>query len=520
VRLLTAEEMRAVDRYAIEALGIPALVLMENAGRAIADEVRRFEDAEARVRSRRAGAAPRWIVLVGKGNNGGDGIVCARHLADAGYGVQLLYAEQPDRWNGEVGLQRDIAKRIGIPTAVYQPGCPIDWNAWDGIVDALLGTGATGAPREPVASLIREAAASGLPVVSADVPSGLNADTGEVYDPCIRARVTVALAAAKRGLAQHPGASCAGKVIVRPIGIPEAAFRQRAIQTFRLDEETFRSELGLALPLARPADAHKGTFGHALVAAGSREMSGAGWLCAKAALRSGCGLVSWAMPETLTPAMTGRLPEAMLRPVPDGGTGEWRGTNPARLAEWASGRQAAVIGPGMGRWPGDSDWLRELWDRLHVPLVLDADALNMLADAGEPFIHWPGKPTPVVLTPHPGEMGRLCGVSVREVQRDRIETARRYAVSHGVTVVLKGAGTVVASPDGRAFVNPTGNPGMATGGAGDVLAGLIGGLLAQGLDGPAAAAAGAFAHGAAGDRAAASRGGFGSLIAGDIIEAL
>ncbi|WP_276355569.1 NAD(P)H-hydrate dehydratase [Cohnella caldifontis] len=520
MRLVSAEEMRAVDRYAIDALGIPALVLMENAGRAVADEVIRFEGGRSQERRRRNGAAPRWIVLVGKGNNGGDGIVCARHLADAGYDVLLLYAEQPDGWGGEAGTQRDIARRIGIPSAIYGTGEPVAWEAWDGIVDALLGTGASGAPREPYAALIREASASGLPVVAVDLPSGLNADTGEALDPCFRARITVALAAAKRGLSQHPGVSYAGEVVVRPIGIPEIAFRHADIRTFRLDAETMRSQLGLAFPPERPADAHKGTFGHALIAAGSREMSGAGLLCAKAALRSGCGLVSWAVPEGLSPALAGRLPEALLRTAADGGSGDWRMVPAERLAELAAGKQAMVIGPGMGRWPGDSAWLRELWDRLDTALVLDADALNMLAEAGEPFLRWPRKETPVVLTPHPGEMARLCGLSAKEVQRDRIESARRFAAAHGVTLVLKGAGTVVAAPDGRAFVNPTGNPGMATGGSGDVLAGLIGGLLAQGLDGPGAAAAGTYAHGAAGDRAAAARFSPGSLIAGDIVDAL
>lgn len=518
--LVTSEEMRAIDRYTIDVIGIPALVLMENAGRAIAQEVIRLAAEEPQRRRRAGGEAPRWVVLVGKGNNGGDGIVCARHLAEHGFEVLLLYAGPPDGWTGEAGVQRDIARRLGLPSAVYGEGEPIDWDRWDGIVDALLGTGTMGPPREPYASLIREAVESGLPIVAADLPSGLNADTGEAADPCIRARVTVALAVRKRGLMLYPGADYAGEVVVRPIGIPEAAVRRQGVNAFLLDEETLRSHFGLSVPPVRAADTHKGTYGHVLVAAGSRNMSGAGLLCAKAALRAGAGLVTWAVPESLALPLAGRLPEAMLRGIRDGGSGEWRMSSALDLAALTEGKKAAVVGPGMGRWTGDKDWLRELWESVNVPLVLDADALNMLADTEEPWTAWPRREAPVVLTPHPGEMARLCGMTVREVQRDRINLARQLAGRSGASIVLKGAATVVAAPDGRAYVNTTGNPGMATGGAGDVLAGVIGGLLAQGLDGVAAAAAGVYWHGAAGDRAAAARYDPASVIAGDILEAL
>ncbi|MBW5447986.1 NAD(P)H-hydrate dehydratase [Cohnella sp. CFH 77786] len=520
--LVTAEEMRAIDRYAVDGIGIPALVLMENAGREIAEEIVRRESAGAWGRCRIAGrnGAPRWVVLVGKGNNGGDGIVCARHLAERGIEVQLLYAMPPDSWAGEAGVQRDIAAKMGLPSAVYGEGGGFDWRAWDGIVDALLGTGASGAPREPYASLIREANASGLPIVAADVPSGLDADTGQVANPCIRASVTVALALLKRGLLLHPGAEAAGEVVVRPIGIPAAAVRQLELNTYVLDGDTLREKLGISLPLRRDADTHKGTYGHVLIAAGSRDMSGAGLLCSRAALRAGSGLVTWAVPERLAMPLAGRLPEAMIRGLPDGGSGEWRSTPAAQVSALAEGKQAVVAGPGMGRWTGDSAWLRELWESASAPIVLDADALNMLADAGESFAEWPRRTRPAVLTPHPGEMARLCGLTVREVQRDRIGCARRYAELHGVTIALKGARTVVAGPDGSAYVNTTGNPGMATGGSGDVLAGVIGALLAQGLDAVQAAAAGVYWHGAAGDRAAAARFTSASLIAGDIVDAL
>jgi ADP-dependent NAD(P)H-hydrate dehydratase / NAD(P)H-hydrate epimerase len=526
--LVTAKEMREIDRHAIENIGIPALVLMENAGRAIAEEVVRLQSARRPMECGvgDAGRAPRWLVLVGKGNNGGDGIVCARHLAEQGYEAALLYAMPPEQLAGDAAVQRDIAQRMGLTAAVYDAGgTPPDWSRWDGIVDALLGTGAAGAPREPYASLIREANASGLPIVAADVPSGLDADTGEPGDPCIRASVTVALAFMKRGLLLYPGADAAGKVVVQPIGIPAAAAEERQVRTYVLDERTLERRFDMRIPLPRKPDTHKGTYGHVLVAAGSRHMSGAGLLCAGAALRTGCGLVTWAVPQLLELPLAGRLPEAMLRGVADGGSGEWRDTSAAEVAGLAVGKQAVAAGPGLARWTDDSAWLRELWGAIDAPLVLDADALNMLADAGRStgvpsFAAWPRRAAATVLTPHPGEMARLCGLSVSEVQRDRIGLARQFAVHHGVTLVLKGARTVVATPEGDAYVNTTGNPGMATGGAGDVLAGVIASLLAQGLDAGQAAAAGVYLHGVAGDRAAGKRPSPGSLIAGDIIDEL
>lgn len=533
MHLVTSEEMRALDRYVIDRIGLPAAVLMENAGRAIAEAALALTLSSADSNSARHGRSQRWLVLAGKGNNGGDGIVAARHLIERGAEAEILFAEPPDRLTGDAALQRDAAARLGVPAAVYAPGA-VDWRMYDGVIDALLGTGTKGAPREPYASLIREANASGLPIVAADIPSGLDADTGAVYEPCIRAVRTVALAFMKRGLALYPGAEYAGAVVTAPIGIPARLADERGIRVFRLDEAAVRSRLGVDPALPRRADTHKGTYGSVLVAAGSPRMAGAGLLCVRAALRAGCGLATWALPASLAPALLGRVPEAMLAPLPDGGRGGWSGVAPEALAgELAgAGEPALVLGPGLGRFAGDSGWLRRIWDAAAgcagpegggraVPLVLDADALNMLADADD-FASWPKRPAdmPAVLTPHPGEMARLIRSSTAAVQRDRIGTARDYAVKHGVVLVLKGAATVTALPDGTVYVNTTGNAGMATGGSGDVLAGIIGSLLAQGLPAGTAAAFGVWLHGAAGDRAAAARPSPASLLAGDIIEYL
>lgn len=514
LELVTSAEMRAIDADTIERIGIPEAALMENAGRAVAEEARRYAAADGR------GTGFRWLILAGKGNNGGDGLVCARHLRDMGFAAAVLYAEPPERMKGAAALQRDIARRLGIAERVYAPGATGWFDGCDGLIDALLGTGSAGEPRAPYDSLIEAATGSGLPVVAMDIPSGLNADTGEVAQACIRAKLTVALAYAKRGLHQHPGAELAGEVAVRPIGIPADAAERAGVNVRLLDERSLRAQLGLTFPLPRRADSHKGTYGHTLIAAGSALMSGAGLLSARAALRAGSGLVSWAQPAAAAAGQLGPAPEIMRRAVADDGGGAWRDTSPQALIDAASGVDAVVLGPGMGRWPGDGSWLRAVLERLDVPVVVDADALNMLADGGMPPPEfWRGRHT-AVLTPHLGEMARLAGLSVPEVQRDRIGLARDFAAAHGVIVVLKGARTVVAAPDGSAFVNTTGNPGMATGGAGDVLAGIIGSLLGQSLAPPAAAAYGVYWHGVAGDRAAAARPQAASLIAGDIVEAL
>lgn len=532
--VVTAGEMRRLDRLAIEGIGMPAMVLMENAGRAIADEALRLIEAKGRVG--RAREQERWLVLVGKGNNGGDGLVAARHLLEAGVAVDAALAVAAEELTGEARQQAELAARFGVPCLdASQPGTALPWQRYSGVIDALLGTGAAGAPREPYAALIRAANDSGLPIVAADIPSGLDADTGAVHEPCIRAHSTVALAFLKRGLCQHPGAQAAGHVRAAPIGIPRQLARELGIAVRYITPATIQEALGLedgaqGLPPRIP-DSHKGTYGHVLAAAGSAAMLGAGLLAVSAALRAGSGLVTWALPASVAALAAGRIPEAMLAPLaelpsasqeqPSAASGGWPLVPPQALAEEASARSAVLIGPGLGRWTNDSQWLRSLWESLDRPLVLDADALNMLADAGN-FRSWPRpRNRPVILTPHPGEMARLLRSSVREVQANRIGAAQSFAKNNQVILVLKGARTVTATPDGSVYINSTGNPNMATGGSGDVLAGIIVSLLAQGLPAHKAAALGVYLHGQAGDKAAAARPGHGSsLLAGDIVEQL
>ncbi|MDQ0494554.1 NAD(P)H-hydrate dehydratase [Paenibacillus brasilensis] len=568
--MVTADEMRQLDRYTIDKLGIPALTLMENAGRAVADEVLklcamksrsgngRLEEQEnqtcdadsaevfrwrATEKVSRTGPGDllshrevirvepwshgrhavwqreHWYILVGKGNNGGDGLVAARHLTDAGLHVTVVYADSPDTLRGEAAAGRDVIAALGIPVIVYGRDA-LDLRGASGIVDALLGTGTQGPPREPYASLIRQANASGAPLVSVDVPSGLDADTGALHEPCIRACVTVCLAYLKRGLVQYPGAEAAGEVVVRYIGIPPGLARECGVQLRLLTRDTLREALNVDISRRRVPDGHKGTYGHVLVAAGSLRMSGAGLLAARAALRIGSGLVTWAVPEALLPHVIGAAPELMLAAAATGRDGEWNADSADELLQLAQARDVLAVGPGLGRFTADTGWLRRLWEEYDGPLVLDADALNILASAGPELEAWKRRSAAVVLTPHPGEMARLLGISTAEVQRDRITHAREYARTRGVTLVLKGARTVIACPDGAAYINTTGHAGMATGGAGDVLTGIIAGLLAQGLNASQAAAFGVYLHGVAGETAARHRQHPAAVVAGDIIEAL
>lgn len=504
--VVTNREMRELDQYTIETVGIPALVLMENAGREVASSAQAYFADQKKA----------WLVLAGKGNNGGDAIVAARHLAQWGHRVHIVYADEPGNLKGEAAVQRDIAQRLGIPSSVYQ-SASVDWQAFDGIIDGLLGTGTKGSPREPYSSLIQQANASGLPVIAIDIPSGVDADTGTVYDPCIHAAHTVTLAFIKRGIVQHPGIAAAGKISVAPIGIPEEAAEKHGVKTFLINERLLKERMGVEWSRQRQANAHKGTYGHVLVAAGSRRMSGAGLLCAKAALRGGCGLVTWAVPDKLVEPLIGHAPEVMLSGVPDAGLGDWSQTNPDLLLALADGKDAVAVGPGIGRFLNGEGWVRALWEGVAAPLVLDADAINSMADAE--YEKWPRRQAVTVLTPHPGEMARLMKTSVQSVQKDRIGIAEQFAVQHGVTLVLKGAQTVVATPDGAAYINTTGNPGMSTGGTGDVLTGVIASLLAQGYDAAQAACLGVYLHGRAGDQTAARRG-ESSLLASDLLEHL
>ena len=500
MRICGAEEMRAIDRAAIEGLGIPGIQLMERAGAAVATAVQRRL------------ARPAVAVYCGPGNNGGDGWVAARLLHGRGAAVTVISTVEPAALTGDARLAFEAAERAAVPWAALQSAPQEPDRVPAVVVDALLGTGLTRAPDGRHAEAIQRVNAArlrGAHVVAVDVPSGLSADTGQPLGACVQADTTVTFAFLKRGLALFPGVALAGAVEVADIGISDEAAARVPPQCELLTE----AEVRALVPRLAP-DAHKGAAGRVLVVAGSPGKTGAAHLTIAGALRGGAGLVTLASrPEVLPVALAGR-PEAMSLALPGDGPLALPDLDP--LVEAALAADALVMGPGIPRGPGTARFLRQLAGRARVPCVLDADALNALADEPDLLASWP---VPAVLTPHPGEMGRLAQLSIGEVQRDRVGVAREKANAWGCVVVLKGARTVVADPAEPAAVIPTGNPGMATGGTGDVLAGLCGALLAGGMAPFAAARAAAWIHGRAGDLAARRHGQRG-MLAGDLAEEL
>jgi NAD(P)H-hydrate epimerase len=380
----------------------------------------------------------------------------------------------------------------------------------DLVVDALLGTGSRGAPAGRVAAAITAINASGRPVLALDVPSGLDADGGASPGPVVHATRTATFVGLKRGLVTGRDAALAGEVTVAPIGIPETEVA-RDITTFLLE----RSDVAPHFP-RRARDAHKGTYGHLLVVAGSLGKTGAAALAARAARRGGAGRVTVATASSQQPIVATLVLEAMTAAVPETPARSVGAKAVPLLQELAAARDAVALGPGLGLDEETQAVARTLMETLAQPLVIDADGLTALAGHLDVLATARG---PRCLTPHPGEMARLLGASVSDVERDRIGCARAFAVAHRVHLVLKGHRSVVAAPDGRVFVNPTGNPGMASGGTGDVLTGLAGAFLARALEAGAALAAAVFLHGRAGDVAAA-RVGEESLVASDVIDAL
>ena len=506
--VFTADEMRAVDRRAITELGIPGVTLMENAGRGAADVVA----AMLRTLGSRGRRTAPVAVVCGKGGNGGDGFVLARALQRRGVRSRVLLAFPPAEVHGDAALKFCALRRAGIPARVIDDEGALRTALAEAsiVVDALLGIGARGAPSGPVARAIEAINRAGRPVVALDVPSGIDADGGPPAGPAVRASVTVTFAGLKRGLLVFPGAGYAGDVRVVPIGVP-AAEVSRSITTFLLEA----GDVAPHFP-PRARDAHKGTYGHLLVVAGSIGKTGAAALAAMAAMRSGSGLVTVATPESQQPIVAGLAREPMTAPLPETPAGTLALAAHDALVHLGLARDAVAIGPGLGLEAQTQEVVRRLARDLARPMAIDADGLTALAGHLHLLREARG---PRCLTPHPGEMARMLGVKVEDVQRDRIETVRAFSSRYRVHCVLKGATSVIGAPDGRVFLNPTGNPGMASGGTGDVLTGILGGFLARGMDACAALCAAVYIHGLAGDLAAA-RVGEEALVASDVVEAL
>jgi len=492
-RLVGAATMRGLDRFTIEERGIPGELLMEHAGMAVARAV---------LAVRPPGGAV--LVVCGRGNNGGDGWVVARNLHGLDVPVEVVHVGDPESLSGDAGASFARARAAGVPHAAFDGTLP----EAEVVVDALFGTGlsreVTGDPARAIHAV--NAASDTAVVVAVDLPSGVDADTGQLHGVAVDADVTVTIAAPKLGLALEPGRSQAGDVVVARIGIPDAAPGLDA------DAELWTAAAaGLRLP-ERPEAGHKGHFGHVLVVAGSEGKTGAAALTADAAGRAGAGLVTIACPAGLNDILEVKCTEAMTVPLPDTPGRALAAAASARIVALAAERDVVALGPGLGTGEETVKCVHAVAEAVDRPLVIDADGLNALAGQGELLR---GRTAHTVLTPHPGEAARWLDVGPAEVNADRVGAARRLAEHAGAVVLLKGAASVVADPEGWVCINPTGGPGLGTGGTGDVLTGLVAGLLAQGAEPAEAAALAAFVHGAAADRLA-ERVGEAGVLAGEL----
>ncbi len=501
--VVTAEEMAAIDRTTIDKIGIPGMVLMENAGRKVTKVATQML---GEVREKRVD------IVCGKGNNGGDGYVIARYLSNSGALVRVLLTAEPSEIKGDAGRNLAILGQLGIPIetqAVEKSGD--QFGDADLIIDALLGTGVTGPLKQPLSQLVESMNAASAPILSVDLPTGMVANTGAVPGACIHACNTVTIGHLKRGLLFSPGRECAGKIHVADIGFPTRVSSESGVRCFRATE----GYVGSILP-KRPLDTFKNRRGQVLLLAGSVGMTGAAALAAEAVLRAGAGLAMLGVPQSLNPIVEQKLTEVMTLPLAETEQHSLSFAAIDQLSERLEWADVLAVGPGITTHADSTKLVSWLLENYKKPLVLDADALNCLTKDIGLLKQRTGN---CVITPHPGELSRLLKTPVKDILDDSIEAARRAANDLDVVVVLKGGPTVTASPQGEIVVNSTGNPGMATAGTGDVLTGVIAGLAAQGMNLFEAAVAGVYLHGLSGDICRKLDGEPG-LLAGDILNNL
>ncbi len=526
MKVLTAEQMREVDRLTTERYGIPSLQLMENAGAGVADYLERnFSDLPTRS----------IVVLCGKGNNGGDGMVVARRLREAGASPRVFLFGDPASIRGDAATNLQRWQQQGgsplrvVTSAEAWAAARVDLDLADLVVDALLGTGVKGRVEGLLASAIdyvnawrekktgRVRGACRRFVMAVDMPSGLPSEAADYGGPVVRADATVTFTAPKVGQLLSPCADCVGHLTVHEIGTPrELLDDDPTLKLHWLEPGEFRN-----LPMVRKADTNKGTFGHALIVAGSLGKSGAAVLGGRAALRVGAGLVTVATPADVLPIVAAGMPELMTARLlsTEEGTASMRNLDGEHFAQIAQGKSVLAIGPGLSTNDETQQFIRAVLETTSLPVVLDADGLN--AFAGRAAELGTRKAELLAITPHPGEMARLLDSTVRDVQAKRLEVALDAAEQWRAHVILKGFHTILATPEGRAYVNTTGNPGMATGGTGDVLTGMLAGLTAEfgTKDWERVLGLGVYLHGLAGDVAAESVG-QAPLVASDVVEAL
>jgi len=506
VKVVTAHTMQTIDQQAIDEYGVPGLILMENAGRKCVDEIITLFGTTDGCRA---------VILAGKGNNGGDGYVIARLLWEQGWKVTVFILAEQEQISGDAA-----ANLARLPAAMVN-FCPHEGqltslheesiNQADLLVDALLGTGL----RNDVSGVYLEAITlingTGRMILSVDIPSGIHGTTGRVLGSAVMADLTVTFGFAKLGHVLYPGAEHTGKLVVADIGIPDKLIENAPGYDF------LNSDRIATLLHRRDRRAHKGNFGHCLIIAGSTGKTGAAALAANSAVRAGSGLVTLAVAESLNHILEVKTTEAMTVPLPDSGSGYLTNNAFPTIEKLLGTRDAIAIGPGMDHRPGTVALVHKLIETITTPLVIDADGLNALAE--DLTVLRRKKSASVILTPHPGEMSRLLGTSVPDVEAIRFSVTQEFASDYGVYLVLKGARTIIASPTGTAAINGSGNPGMASGGMGDVLTGILVSLLGQGYNTWDACRLGVFLHGYAADMVAQDKGEIG-LNATDVQEKL
>lgn len=502
MRLAMNHQMQQIDRKAIDEYGIPSIVLMENAGKVVVDEILKMRDQYQKV-----------VIVCGPGNNGGDGFVIARHLYNLGVTVKVFVVGEISELNHDAMLNYSILKKLEFK--IDEINDDTSMLAFERflrpgnlIVDAIFGTGMSrevGGIYLRVIEAINEMAHQ---VLSVDLPSGIDGNTGHVLGTAIEADKTVALVIPKVGNILFPGSDYNGEVIIKGIGVPDVIIERVGIKYNLITED-------IIAPLVphRKRNSHKGDYGKGQIVAGSIGMAGAAILACRAALRSGMGLLKLYIPESLNTLITTSIPEVITVPLSEVRRGVIGITNFQRIIEDCCWPDVIAIGPGCGVNAEISELIKRLLNESEVPLVIDADGINALSKS----LHWlENKKCPVVLTPHVGEMSRLTGLSAEEINGDPIGTAIRFSKQWKTVTVLKGARSVVATPEGEVFVNTNGNSGMATAGSGDVLTGVITSMIAQGLDPVGASVLGVYLHGRAGDIMVAERGEHG-LLAGDLV---
>ena len=505
--LVTADEMQRMDRATIDSFGIPGRVLMENAGRGATAF---FLEAFHRDHPGAVG------IVAGRGNNGGDGFVMARYLHQNGIRTTVFLLSQRDRIKGNAAANLKLLDAMGVPVVELADAAAFEsskllmrhQHTW---IDAILGTGLSSDVRGFFRTIIEFINRQVRPVFAVDIASGLNSDTGRVCGACIQAAATATFGFAKVGHLCYPGRTFTGQLKIIDIGIPKHLAAKISCRQHLITPGTLKN----GIP-QRSATAHKGHTGHLLILAGSPGKTGAAALTAAAAMRTGAGLVTLGIPKSLNPVLETMVTEAMTVGLPETADGALDESAHESVISLMEGKRCLAIGPGLGTHASTGRLVGRLIEESPVPLVIDADGLNLIA--AEPSV-LSRRRSPIVLTPHPGEMASLSGHSTADIQDDRIGHARAFAERHQVHLVLKGAATVVARPDGTVFVNATGNPGMAAGGMGDVLTGLIAGLVTQGMEASAAAQTGVYLHGMAADRMAEKKAPVGYL-ATEVIDTL